>query len=341
MKTIDLRSDTVTRPTGEMRRAMAEAEVGDDVYGEDPTVNRLEEEAAEQLGFEAALFVPTGTMGNEIAIRLHTRPTDLVLAEERSHVVQFELAGMAALSGVAPLAVSAPRGHLTPDHILAAQRTRVVNRPEVALVVLENTANLAGGTVADVALMRATMEAAHAAGFLVHVDGARIWNAAVALDVQPREIVAGADSVMACLSKGLAAPVGSLLFCTKDRARVARRHRQLFGGGMRQAGVLAAAGRVALNRMRERLAEDHANARVLFDALAICPGVQVVPPETNIVVAELQGALAAETVRTLAGRGVLAGALGRHTLRLVTHNDATRDDCNEAASVIREVLAAG
>jgi threonine aldolase len=246
---------------------------------------------------------------------------------------------MAALSGVAPLSVSAPRGHLTADHISQAQRTRIVNRPEVALVVLENTANLAGGTVADSDLMRATIGAAHEAGLRVHVDGARIWNAAVAKGVEPREVARGADTLMACLSKGLSCPVGSLLFCSKDRIGEARRHRQLFGGGMRQAGVLAAAGRVALARMRGRLADDHAHARILFDALASVPGVNATAPETNIVVADLGHRMAADVVGALGARGILAGALGRHTLRIVTHNDVTSEDCERAASVLREVLA--
>jgi threonine aldolase len=223
---IDLRSDTVTRPTPEMRKAMAEAEVGDDVYGEDPTVNRLQQTAAHLLGFEAALFVPSGTMGNAIAVRVLTVPGQEVLAEERSHVVQFELAGMAALSGVIPRTVRGEGGRLTPEAVRAAVRPRAYHRSDLALAVIENTHNLAGGTVAPVAAMQATMAACREAGLRVHIDGARIWNAAVALGVEPRALVAGADTVMVCLSKGLAAPVGSLLVSSREHIEAARRVRK-------------------------------------------------------------------------------------------------------------------
>ncbi|HEX9189957.1 MAG TPA: threonine aldolase family protein, partial [Vicinamibacteria bacterium] len=211
MEPIDLRSDTVTRPTPEMRKAMAEAEVGDDVYGEDPTVNRLEARAAEALGMEAALFVPSGTMGNAIAIRVLTRRGDEVLAERRSHVVRYELSGMSVLSGVMPRTVDGPGGHLTPDHVRAAVAPRAYYKSDVSLVVLENTHNLGGGTVQGVAEARTVVGTAHECGFRVHLDGARIWHAAVALAVPPAALAAGADTVMACFSKGLCAPVGSIL----------------------------------------------------------------------------------------------------------------------------------
>jgi len=333
---IDLRSDTVTRPTPEMRKAMAEAEVGDDVYGEDPTVNRLQEAAAQLLGFEAALFVPSGTMGNAIAVRILTTPGQEVLAEERSHVVQFELAGMAALSGVIPRTVRGEGGRLTPETVRSAVRPRAYYRSDLALAVIENTHNLAGGTVTGIAAMQATMAACREAGLQVHIDGARIWNAAVALGVEPRALVAGADTVMVCLSKGLGAPVGSLLAASRERIEAARRVRKQLGGGMRQAGVLAAAGLVALT-MIARLAEDHAHARLLGEAMASCPGIRVTPVESNMVMAAVEQGSAPALVSALAGQGVLVSAMDQGTLRLVTHKDVSRTDCERAAEIVRQV----
>jgi threonine aldolase len=336
---IDLRSDTVTRPTPEMRRAMAEAEVGDDVYGEDPTVLRLEARVAQMLGFEAALFVPSGTMGNEIAIRVLTERGDEVLAERRSHVVRYELSGMSVLSGVMARTVDAPGGHLTPDQVRAAAGPRAYYKSDVSLVVLENTHNLGGGTVLGVPETQAVVAAAREAGFRVHLDGARIWNAAVALGVAPAALAAGVDTVMTCLSKGLACPVGSLVASSRERIERARRVRKLLGGGMRQAGVLAAAGLVALDTMIARLAEDHAHARLLGEALARRRGVQVAPVQTNIVVATLEGRTAPEVVASLRERGVLATAMDTLTLRLVTHRDVGREDCERAAEVLSHTLA--
>jgi threonine aldolase len=337
--TIDLRSDTVTRPTEQMRRAMAEAEVGDDVYGEDPTVNRLQAHAAELLGFEAALFVPSGVMGNEIAIRLLTEPGQEVLAEERSHVVQFELAGMAVLSGVMPRVVPGEGGRLTPASIRRALVPPLYYRSEVGLVVLENTHNLAGGTVYTVEQTREVMAECGRASLKIHVDGARLWNAAVALGVAPKKLAEGADTVMVTLSKGLCAPVGSLLLSSKERIQRARRIRKQLGGGMRQAGILAAAGLVALETMIPRLAQDHEHAHLLGDALARCPGVRVAPVMTNIVVALLEQRGAEETVSALAARGILAPAMDATTLRLVTHRDVGRADCERAAGALGEVLS--
>jgi threonine aldolase len=338
MKPIDLRSDTVTRPTPEMRKAMAEAEVGDDVYGEDPTVNRLEARAAEILGMEAALFVPSGTMGNAIAIRILTERGDEVLVERRSHVVRYELSGMSVLSGVMPRMVDAVGGHLTPDHVRAAVSPRAYYKSDVSLVVLENSHNLGGGTVQRVDELRAVVATARECGFRVHLDGARVWNAAVALGVSPAELVVGADTVMACLSKGLCAPVGSVVASSRERIEDARRARKLLGGGMRQAGVLAAAGLVALDTLVPRLAEDHANARLLAGALACGKGVSVSPVETNIVVATLEGGEAPDVVSTLRAAGVLAIAMDARTLRLVTHRDVSRQDCEGAAAAIERAL---
>ncbi|MGE0455484.1 MAG: low specificity L-threonine aldolase [Vicinamibacteria bacterium] len=335
---IDLRSDTVTRPTAAMRRAMAEAEVGDDVYGEDPTVNRLEEVAAERLGFEASLFLPSGTMGNAIGIRLLTEPGEEVLADERSHVIQYELAGMAVLSGVMPRVVRTEDGKLTPALIQASLRPSAYYRSDLAAVVLENTHNLAGGSLMSVEEMRAAIDAAHEARLGVHVDGARLWNAAVALDVAPERLVEGADTVMVDLSKGLGCPVGGLIASSRERIGRARRLRKLLGGGMRQVGVLAAAGLVALDTMVERLAEDHAHARLLAQSLAGCAGVRVRPAPTNIVVASLDARDAAAVAAELRERGVLASPMDARTLRLVTHYDVSRADCERAATALRAVL---
>jgi threonine aldolase len=335
---VDLRSDTVTRPTAAMRRAMAEAEVGDDVYGEDPTVNRLQDAAARLLGFEAALWVPSGVMGNEIAIRVLTRPGQEVLADEKSHVVQVELAGMAVLSGVMPRVVRTEDGHLTADHIRRALRPPAYYRSDLGLVVLENTHNLAGGTVAPAPVMAGAIAAAHEAGVPVHVDGARLWNAAVALGVEVRRLVEGADSVMVTLSKGLCAPAGSLLAASRPRIDEARRVRKQLGGGMRQVGVLAAAGLVALETMIPRLADDHTHARLLAAALASCPGVRVAPGGTNIVVADLETRTAPDAAAELGRHGVLATAMDTRTLRLVTHHDVSTADCERAASILHAVL---
>ena len=336
---IDLRSDTVTRPTPAMRQAMAVAEVGDDLYGEDPTVNRLQEEAARLLGFEAALFVPTGTMGNEIAIRILTERGDQVLVEERSHVVEYELSGMAQLSGVVPRTLGSENGILSPRVVRGALKTATVNRSAASLLVVENTHNLAGGAVTPVEGMRGLIACAHEAGLRVHVDGARLWNAAVALGVPPAELVAGADTVMVTLSKGLCCPVGSLVASSRERIDRARRTRQLFGGGMRQSGVLAAAGLVALGEMIPRLAEDHENARRLAAALEGRSGLSLAPVQTNIVIARFDEPVVASLVAALKERGVLATAMDVRTFRLVTHHDVSGGDCDRAAELLAQALA--
>ncbi len=317
---------------------MAEAEVGDDLYGEDPTVNRLQDEASRRLGFEKALFTPTGTMANEIAIRLLTEPGQLVLADERSHVVQNEMAGMAVLSGVAPTTVSTPDGKITPEHIRRAHKPPLIVRPTVGLVVLENTHNFAGGTVSTVVETRSAIAAAREAGWHVHIDGARIWNAAVALGIAPRELAAGADTVMVDLSKGLCCPVGALLLMPSSLYEKARRVRQQLGGGMRQAGVIAAPGLVALDTMIDRLAEDHVNARLLGEALGRCRGVRVAPGQSNIVIAQIEGRRASDVAAALRARGVLVLALDLTTLRLTTHHDVSRAECERAAAEIQAVL---
>jgi threonine aldolase len=267
-----------------------------------------------------------------------TEPGQEIVADERSHVIQYELASMAVISGVIPRAVRTEDGRLTPEAIRGALKPKAYYRSDQTAVVLENTHNLGGGTVYSVDEMRACIGAARDAGLSVHVDGARIWNAAVALGVGPAELLAGADTVMVCLSKGLCAPVGSLIAGSGARIERARRVRKQLGGGMRQAGVLAAAGIVALETMVTRLAFDHANARLLADALAGCPGVRVVPVRTNIVVAALEGRSAPEVTAAVAARGVLASAMDASTLRLVTHNDVSRADCERAAAALVETL---
>ncbi len=338
MQPIDLRSDTVTRPTPRMRQAMAEAEVGDDVFGEDPTVRRLEARVAELLGFEAALFVPSGTMGNAVAIRILTERGDEVLVERRSHVVRYELSAMSVLSGVMPRMVDAPDGHLRPEHVRDAVAPRAYYKSDVSLVVLENTHNLAGGTVLGPGETREVIGAAREAGFRVHVDGARIWNAAAALEVPVSTLVAGADTVMTCLSKGLGCPVGSLVASSGERIEQARRARKLLGGGMRQAGVLAAAGLVALDEALPRLAEDHAHARRLGEALARGHGIRVTPPRTNIVLATLEDGTAPEVAAALSAEGVLTIAMDSRTLRLVTHRDVSQEDCRRAVEAIGKAV---
>lgn len=335
-RTIDLRSDTVTRPTDAMRKAMAEAEVGDDVFGEDPTAARLEKHVAAMLGFDAALFTPSGVMANEIAIRLWTRPGDEVLCDAHSHVVDYELSGMAALSGVTPRVVVTGRGHVSASDIESSRRPRSYVRSDATLLVLENTHNLAGGTVATVADMQSSIAAAHEMGLKVHVDGARLWNAAVALDCLPLDLVRGADSAMVTLSKGLCAPVGSVLCADRDSIERARRVRKQLGGGMRQIGHLAAAGLVAVETMVSRLAEDHEKARRLSEVIGMAKGLRPIRPETNIVFVELDSPSAEKVASRLQNDAIKVSVMGEKALRLVTHRDVTTEDCETAGAALVE-----
>jgi len=338
---IDLRSDTVTKPTPAMRAAMAAAEVGDDVYGEDPTVNRLEREAAEVLGKEAAIFVPTGTMGNQIAIRLHTQHGQEVICESRAHVLDWEMATMAAFSGCMPRTVVAERGILTWDRIKQAIGPKLYFRARTGLICIENTHNMAGGTVTPLAILQEIWAGAREAGLPVHLDGARIFNAATALGTTVAELSAGFDTVMFCLSKGLGAPVGSMLVGSKAMIERARIFRKALGGGMRQAGVLAAAGLIALHEKPGRLHEDHANARLLAEALAAHSSVEIdlCTVQTNIVIFTLRnGGDAAALVAALKRKDVLASAIGPHAVRLVTHYDVDRAACERTASILLEEL---
>jgi threonine aldolase len=347
--TIDLRSDTVTKPTPAMRRAMAEAEVGDDVYGEDPTVNRLQERAAELFGKEAALFVPTGSMGNQIAVKLHTRPGQEVVIEERGHIYNYEMAAMSAIAGVLARPVKSEDG----SGILAwPEIARAIHANDApyyvaptGLLALENSHNLAGGAVMTRERTEELCDRAHSAGLRVHLDGARIFNAAAALDSTVAELARPADSVMFCLSKGLGAPVGSMLLGRRTFIEEARAWRKLLGGGMRQAGVIAAAGLVALEETPPRLAEDHANARRLAEGLAEIEGVRLDPESvrTNIVVFDLAGEgieAARVCARLKSEHNVLASPFGPATIRMVTHYDVTAEDVERTLAALRRVLGA-
>jgi len=346
---IDLRSDTVTRPDAEMRRAMAEAEVGDDDYGEDPTVNRLEEEAAAAVGLEAAVFVPSGTMGNAIALRLHGHAGEEVICDSRSHVLLYEMGGMAALSGRLAHPIASPGGLLDPDAVEAAIVPAATAGVPTAVLVVENTHNMGGGTVYDRLHLDRLLAVARRHSVPVHCDGARIFNAAVALGTTAGALAAGFDSVMFCLSKGLGAPVGSLLCGSQAFVAAARRVRKLFGGGMRQAGVIAAAGLVALRKGPARLAEDHANASLLAHALAELPGFALDPASvrTNIVIARLtpdllggaDGAPAGALLERLRAHGVLANRVTRDRVRFVTHRDVSRAQVETAVERIRRAVA--
>jgi len=340
---IDLRSDTVTRPGNAMRAAMAAAEVGDDVYSEDPTINRLERRAAEVFAREAALFVPTGTMGNQIAIRLHTQPGQEIVAESRAHILDWEMATAAVFSGCLIRAVAAEGGILTWKHIEPVLQPWGSLRASTGLIEIENTANLAGGRVTPLSVMEEIWAGAKERKLATHLDGARIFNAATALGLDVVTLTRGFDTVMFCLSKGLGAPVGSMLVGTEEQIRRARIFRKALGGGMRQAGVLAAAGLIALEEGPGRLHEDHANARLLAEALAGMPGVALDPAtvETNIVIFQLTaGSGAAGLVARLKARGILMSAIAPDAIRLVTHLDVSREQCIAAAQAMAEELEA-
>jgi threonine aldolase len=332
---IDLRSDTVTVPTPEMRRAMADAEVGDDVYREDPTVNRLEHLAAALLGKEAALYVPSGTMANQLAIKVQSQPGTDVLCQDRAHVYRYEAGAGPLNSGVQ----MHPLWNL-PDGITAAIEGRAHHMPSPSMVVIENTTMAASGAPIAADEMSTLCALAHAGDVRVHVDGARIWNAAIALGVSPKELVAGADTVMFCLSKGLSAPVGSLLCGPAALIAEARLHRQRFGGGMRQAGIIAAAGIVALETMVERLADDHQRAHRFAEALAERWPGSVDPDHvrTNIVCADLH-ALPATFVERLRETGVQCGTIDPRTVRFVTHKDVDDAALDRAIAALRAIEA--
>lgn len=339
---IDLRSDTVTKPTSAMRKAMAEAEVGDDVFGEDPTVNALQEKVANLLGKEAALFVPSGTMANQLSIKSHTEPGDEVIIEASSHPYNFEGGAGAALSGIQFQCLRGVRGILDASQIEEATRPADHHFPVTKLVCLENTHNRGGGSIFPLEKMAEIYRLAKSKGLLVHLDGARLWNASMATGIKPNEYAQWADSVSVCLSKGLGAPIGSLVAGSKLFIDRVHRFRKMFGGGMRQVGIIAAAGIYALDHHLERLKEDHQNAKRLAVSLKEFKGVSIDPKhvETNIVIFDvantaMTGVQVAEAMKK---EGVLIHAIGKTQIRLVTHLDVTAEDIEKALKAFKKVL---
>ncbi len=339
---VDLRSDTVTQPTPAMREAMYRAEVGDDVYGEDPTVNRLEALAAERLGKEAALLLLSGTMGNLVGLLAQTRRGDEAIVGEHSHIFLNEAGGAAALGGVQLFPIPSVRGVLDPARVEAAIRPENVHYPRTALVCLENTHNRDGGAAVSVEATDAIAEVAHRHGLRVHLDGARLFNAAVALGVPASRLVQNVDSVTFCLSKGLGCPMGSILAGSAAYIKEARRWRKMVGGGLRQAGIIAAAGIVALETMVDRLAEDHRNARRLAEGLSQLPGIAVDldAVQTNIVMMEIVDPRIdpRQFVRALAEQGVKIGSPYGSRIRAVTHYQITPDDIDYALRAAETAL---
>jgi threonine aldolase len=338
MPTIDLRSDTVTRPSAAMRRAMAEADVGDDVFLEDPTVNRLQDRAAELFGREAALFVPSGSMGNLTCVMAQTRPGQEVICETNGHIYNYEMGALSALAGVLPRLVAGQEGLLSWDAIAPGIRPKVYYRPQTALICLENTVNMAGGTVYRTRAVEEICDRAHEHGIRVHLDGARVFNAATFLNESVASMTKNFDSVQFCLSKGLGAPVGSMIVGSRDFIERCRPIRKMLGGGMRQAGVLAAAGLVALEDGPKRLQQDHDNARVFAQRLARVPGIALDASkvQTNIVIFSVKpGNLSsAEFLARTARLGVLGVPVDAERVRMVTHLDVTRADIETAAELV-------
>ena len=343
MRVVDLRSDTLTRPTDAMSRAMAEADVGDDVFGEDPTVNRLEEMAADRMGKEAALFVASGTMGNLVSLLVHCARGEEIILGNSAHTFFFEQGGSAAVGGIHPRTLpNQPDGKLALADIEAAVRPDNVHFPRTRLIVLENTHNLCSGYPLDTDYMRAVGDIARRHGLKIHVDGARIFNAAASLEVTVADLAAEADSVSFCLSKGLGAPVGSVVCGSRDFITEARRARKVLGGGMRQAGVLAVAGIVALEEMAERLSDDHANAHRLAQGLAAMPGVSLDPDQihTNIVYFEVDrpDMTIPDLVKRLDENGARMLPVGTERIRAVTHYHISAEDIEYVLGVAGNIL---
>lgn len=342
MRIVDLRSDTLTKPSTAMRAAMAAAEVGDDVFGEDPTVATLEARAAELAGKEAALFVPSGTMANLIACKLHTHPGDEVILERTSHLYRYEGGGFAAVAGVSVALLDGERGLLAPEQVHAAIRLHDVHQPRSRVLWLENTHNAGGGSCYPVSALAAVVEAGRSNGLAVHLDGARVWNACIAQGVTLASIAGHVDSLSFCFSKGLGCPVGSVLIGARDFVTEARRVRKMLGGGMRQVGVLAAAALHALDHHIERLADDHANAALLADGLDGLADLRVRRPvETNIVLLDTSASRLGpiDVVGTLIGEGVRCLPLNATSVRFVTHLDVSRAEVEHAVAVTRRVFA--
>jgi threonine aldolase len=338
---VDLRSDTLTLPDAGMRAAMARAEVGDDVWGEDPTVRRLEDEVARRLGKHAGVFVPSGTMGNLASVASQTHPGDEVIADTEAHVVMYEAGGTAIVAGVQLHLLDSIDGIPDAERVVAAVRATDIHQPVSTLLCIENTHNRRGGAAVDVDRVHAAARAAHALGLRVHCDGARLFNAAVALGVTPAALVDECDTVSVCMSKGLGAPVGSVVVGDVPVLEEVRRWRKRLGGGMRQAGIIAAAGLYALEHNVDRLAEDHANARLIAERLAACAATVVKAPSvpTNIVAIDIEGT-AQDFAAQLGKEGVLVSVMGPHTIRCVTHLGIDAAGARHARDVIASMLAA-
>jgi len=337
---IDLRSDTITQPTPAMRAAMADAEVGDDVFGDDPTVKRLEACVADMLGKEAALFAPSGTMANQLAVRAHTESGDEILIDGNAHIYYYEAGGPAALSGVSCRCLNGVRGIFTAADVEAALRPPDQHYPPTKLVCLENTHNRGGGTIWPLERIREVADIARRQGLAMHLDGARLWNASVATGIPERDYAAHFDSVSVCFSKGLGAPIGSVLCGSRDFIQRARRFRKMFGGGMRQVGILAAGALYALEHQRSRLAEDHANARALAQGLARLPGIELDPAtiETNIVFFNVKTVPSKELVQKLDLAGVRMLALGPTSIRAVTNLMVKAEEIPRAVEIVGRVM---
>jgi threonine aldolase len=339
---IDLRSDTVTKPTPAMRQAMANAEVGDDVYSEDPTVNLLQERVADMLGKEAALFVPSGSMANQLAIKLHTVPGEEIICEAGGHVFNYETGGPAFLSNVQVHTIPGTRGVITVEDITPAIRSAVYYNPRTALICLENTHNKAGGTIFPLEEMKRIRTFAGERTIALHLDGARLWNASVASGVPMRSYAEQCDTVSVCFSKGLGAPVGSALAGSRVMIERARKFRKIFGGGMRQAGILAAAALYAMEHHLDRLREDHEHARLFAEAAGSIPGIAIDPHtvQTNIIIMDVAGTkrTPAEIVAAVKKEGLLISEMGYTTIRAVTHLDVSRDDVQRAAQIMMRSL---
>jgi threonine aldolase len=339
----DLRSDTVTRPTAAMRKAMAEAEVGDDVYGEDPTVNRLEQRAAEIFGKEEALFVPTGTMGNNIAIKMHTHHGQEVVCDARAHIFDWELSMVAWFAGCLARTVPTEDGILRWEQVRNYVKAGSAHRAGTGLIAIENTHNMAGGVVYPISVIQELCDQAHARRIPVHMDGARVFHAACYLKRPVHEIVDTVDSVMFCLSKDLCAPAGSMVVGTEEAIAQGRLYRKRLGGGMRQAGILAAAGLIALEEMTKRLDEDHSKARLIAEALAGVPGIKIDPArvQTNIVIFDVTGTglTSSEFSKLCKEHGLLVSTTNPACVRIVTHHDVSTEDCEQAMQLLRQVVA--
>lgn len=340
MRYIDLRSDTVTQPTDEMREAMAKAIVGDDVYGDDPTMCLLEEKAAEYAGKEAAIFVPSGTMGNQLGVMTHTKRGDEIIAEENCHIVQHEVGATAVLSGVHLRTVKGHKGIMDPKDVEKAIRENDIHYPETGLICMENA--LSNGTVVPLERMKEIYDIAKKHNLPVHLDGARLFNAATALGVEAKQITQYTDSVMFCLSKGLCAPVGSMLAGSKEYIGRARKNRKLLGGGMRQVGILAAAGLLALEKMSKRLVEDHENAKYLAKRLQEIPGIKLTPEDVHINMVffnmEETGVSSDRLVKELFEKGIKINGVEDGLMRFVTNNDVSKEDIDYTIQCMKEIM---